>query len=70
MYPNPQEAIPLTARPNLDQYRKLAKELVKSCKSDDAGAIRAWTRRWLERLRGSRIGRSFSANARKCTWCM
>jgi len=50
MYPNPQEALPFTSRPNLDQYRKLAKELVKACKSDDAGAIRAWTRRWLERL--------------------
>jgi hypothetical protein len=30
MYPNPQEALPLTSRPNLDQYRKLAKELVKA----------------------------------------
>jgi Ankyrin repeats (3 copies) len=51
MYPNPQEALPLTPRPNLDQYRKLAKELVKACKSDDADAIRSWTRRWIERLR-------------------
>src|SRR5256885_5368348 len=50
MYPNPQEALPLTSRPNLEQYRKLAKDLVKSCKSGDPAAIRAWAVRWLERL--------------------
>ena len=30
MYPNPQEALPLTPRPNLEHYRKLAKDLVKA----------------------------------------
>src|SRR5258705_3820811 len=50
MYPNPQEAFPLTSRPNLEQYRKLAKDLVKSCKSGDPAAIRLWAVRWVERL--------------------
>jgi hypothetical protein len=50
MYPNPQDALPLPARPNLDQYRKLAKDLVKACKSDDAAAIREWTVGWLNVL--------------------
>jgi hypothetical protein len=50
MYPNPQEALPLTPRPNLDQYKKLAKDLVKSCKSGDPAAIRAWAVRWVEKL--------------------
>ncbi|MGH8187444.1 MAG: hypothetical protein ACREUC_12860, partial [Steroidobacteraceae bacterium] len=50
MYPNAQEALPFTARPNLEHYRKLAKELVKACKSDDPEAIRAWATRWIGRL--------------------
>ena len=27
MYPNPQDALPLPQRPDLEQYKKLAKEL-------------------------------------------
>ena len=50
MYPNPQQALPLPARPNVDQYRKLAKDLVKACKSDDPTAIRDWAVRWIENL--------------------
>jgi hypothetical protein len=50
MYPNPQDALPLTPRPNLEQYRTLAKDLVKACKSSDATAIRAWASRWIDRL--------------------
>ena len=50
MYPNPQEALPLTARPNLEHYRKLAKGLVKACTADDPHGIHAWTTRWLGRL--------------------
>lgn len=49
MYPNPQDALPLPSRPNLDQYRKLAKDLVKACRSGDA-AIRAWAVEWLNAL--------------------
>jgi ankyrin repeat protein len=50
MYPNPQEALPLTPRPNLEQYRKLAKDLVNAGRSGEATAIRAWAVRWIERL--------------------
>src|SRR5690348_14670260 len=50
MYPNPQEALPFTARPNFERYRKLAKGLVKACKSDDPKAIREWASRWIGRL--------------------
>lgn len=50
MYPNPQEALPFTARPNLEHYRKLAKDLVKACKTQDLKAIREWAARWIERL--------------------
>lgn len=29
MYPNPQDALPLPPHPSVEQYRKLAKDLVK-----------------------------------------
>jgi Ankyrin repeats (3 copies) len=44
------DAIPLPPRPNLEQYKKRAKDLVKACKSRDQGAIRAWARAWIETL--------------------
>ena len=50
MYPNPQDALPLPSRPNIEQYKKLAKELVKACKSNDATAIRAGRRTWIQAL--------------------
>jgi ankyrin repeat protein len=50
MYPNPQEALPLTQRPNLEHYRKLAKDLVKACRSNEAESVRAWALRWIDRL--------------------
>ena len=50
MYPNPQEALPLAPRPNLEQYHKLAKGLVKACRSGDADAIRVWAAGWIEQL--------------------
>jgi len=50
MYPNPQEALPLPPRPNVEQYKKLAKDLVKSCKSGDPAAFRAWAFQWVEAL--------------------
>jgi len=50
MYPNPQDALPLPSRPNVDQYKKLAKDLVKSCRSGDPAAIGAWASRWIEAL--------------------
>jgi ankyrin repeat protein len=57
MYPNPQDVLPLPSRPSLERYRKLAKELVKACKSGDQNAIAAWTNQWIEslaRLTGSK----------------
>ena len=50
MYPNPQDALPLPSRPNVEQYKKLAKDLVKSCKSDDPAAIGSWATQWIDAL--------------------
>ena len=50
MFPNPQAALPLPPRPNLEQYKKLAKELVKACKSGNPEAIGSWASKWIETL--------------------
>jgi ankyrin repeat protein len=50
MYPNPSTALPLPPRPDLEQYKKLAKDLAKACKSGDPGTPRAWASEWLHRL--------------------
>jgi ankyrin repeat protein len=50
MFPNPQAALPLPPRPNLEQYRKLAKDLLKAAKSADTGATRVWATDWIDRL--------------------
>src|SRR5438105_10277215 len=58
MFPNPQDARPVPPRPNLEQYKKQAKELVKSCKSGDPDTVRAWAAKWIEtlvRLQGLKI---------------
>jgi Ankyrin repeats (3 copies) len=52
MFPNPQDALPLPSHPSLEQYRKLAKDLVKACESDPS-AISAWADRWMQSLRGT-----------------
>ena len=36
MFPNPQDALPLPPRPNLEQYKKLAKDLIKACRQKAA----------------------------------
>src|SRR5256885_2105205 len=49
------DALPLPPRPDLEQYKKLAKDLQHACKSGD-GAVREWAARWAEtlaRLRGA-----------------
>src|SRR5438876_8332254 len=48
------DALPLPARPNLEQYKKLAKDFQKACKSGDANAVRDWAARWAESL--ARLG--------------
>ena len=50
MFPNPQDALPLPPRPSLEQYRKLAKDLVKACRSAAPDAIGAWADRWVTSL--------------------
>src|SRR5277367_2418875 len=60
MFPNPQDALPLPPQPNLEQYKKQAKDLVKACKSADPEALGAWAARWvktLARLQGLEITR-------------
>ena len=53
MFPNPQDALPLPPHPSVEQYRKLAKDLVKAGKSGDADAIGRWADRWIESLKAS-----------------
>jgi ankyrin repeat protein len=50
MFPNPQAALPLPHRPSIEQYKKLAKELVRACKSGDPDAVGDWAKRWIETL--------------------
>ena len=50
MFPNPQDALPLPPHPSIEQYHKLAKDLVKACASGEGDAIGAWADRWLESL--------------------
>jgi hypothetical protein len=50
MYPNPQDVLPLPARPSLEQYKKRAKDLVKACKAGDPNAIRVWAAAWIDAL--------------------
>jgi ankyrin repeat protein len=52
------DALPLPPRPNLEQYKKLAKDFQRACNSGDTSAIRDWAIRWVEtlaRLRGLEI---------------
>jgi hypothetical protein len=44
------DALPLPPRPDLEQYKKLAKDLQQACKSDDRDAIRIWAARWVEHI--------------------
>ena len=44
------DALPLAPRPDLEQYKKLAKDLQHACSSAQPEAIREWAVRWLERL--------------------
>ena len=50
MFPNPQAALPIPARADLEQYKKLAKELLRAAKSPDANAIRNWSTGWVKGL--------------------
>lgn len=50
MFPNPQDALPLPPRSNLERYRKLAKDLVKACKSGNPDGLRGWAWEWIRNL--------------------
>jgi len=50
MFPNPQDALPLPARPNLEQYKKQAKDLLRARKAEDTKVLDAWARRWVLNL--------------------
>ncbi len=50
MFPNPQDALPLPPQSDLEQYKKLAKDLVQACKAPDAGAVTTWAERWVRAL--------------------
>jgi hypothetical protein len=53
MFPNPQAALPLPTKPNVECYKKLAKALLKACKADRSGdtkAITKWVENWIESL--------------------
>lgn len=44
------DALPLPPHPNLEQYKKRAKDLVRLCKSGDADALHAWVAAWIQKL--------------------
>ncbi len=50
MFPNPQDALPLPPRPNANQYKKLAKDLLRVSKSPEDGALEQWARSWTKHL--------------------
>jgi ankyrin repeat protein len=50
MFPNPQNSLPLPQHPDLEQYTKLAKELLRAAKSTDPDAIGNWSTNWVKGL--------------------
>jgi len=42
------DALPLPPRPNLEQFKKQAKELLKACKAGDPQALTDWLTHWFE----------------------
>jgi len=50
MFPNPQDALPQPPNPSVEQYRKLAKDLVKACAAETRDGIRNWTTAFVQQL--------------------
>ncbi|MEX2261462.1 MAG: ankyrin repeat domain-containing protein [Bryobacteraceae bacterium] len=44
------DALPLPPRPNLEQYKKLAKDFQSVCQSSGPGAVRRWAALWAEKI--------------------
>src|SRR5580698_275375 len=50
MFPHPHDALPLPPRPHLNQYKKLAKDLLKAAQSPDPTTLHTWTAAWIASL--------------------
>lgn len=50
MFPNPQDALPLPSAPNVEQYKKRAKDLVNVCKSGNPDAVHLWASDWIHKV--------------------
>src|SRR5579859_7839866 len=50
------DALRLPDRPNLDQYKKLAREFQRACRTGRAEAIRDWATAWLQRRNDTEPG--------------
>ena len=48
MYPNPQDVVPLPGRPDVEEYRKQAKDLSTACNARGRDGVREWAERWLD----------------------
>src|SRR5713101_1018572 len=59
------DALPLPPRPNLEQYKKLARDFQKACKSSDSGAIRQLAARWAERIARLPVQREIDREAER-----
>ncbi|HEY1336577.1 MAG TPA: ankyrin repeat domain-containing protein [Bryobacteraceae bacterium] len=58
------DALALPPHPNVEQYRKLAKDFQKACKSGSPSAVHDWATRWVETL--ARLqGRQETPDARR-----
>jgi len=51
------DALRLPPRPNLEQYKKLARDLQEACRSSDPAAIRQWAERWRDQSSAEAIER-------------
>ncbi len=70
MFPNAQDALPLPLRANSERYKKLAKDLVKACKSVDPNAVGDWAEAWVKTLvkrSGLKLGRRESITISRWT---
>src|SRR5947209_12113292 len=64
------DALPLPPRPNLEQYKKLARDLQEACKSSDPAAIRHWAARWKQPAQIERCWNQLkqtNSNVARCT---
>lgn len=50
MHTRATDAIPLAPQPNVEQYKKVSKDLLKAGRTGDAAHVRAWAADWVERL--------------------